>query len=117
MPSIVTVSALVVDQESVADCPRSMEVGLTDSVAVGAGAAVVIGAGGGAGGGGAGFFLHPAMENTPNKPKTIPTCRIFRLRMMFQSSFEKRVYRSASFLARAPERCFIFTGRRQCSHL
>jgi hypothetical protein len=66
--SMDTLVALVVLQDRVEDCPRSMVVGSADNVTVGAAA----GAGGGGGGGAVAigaFFLQPAIVNSNNKPR------------------------------------------------
>jgi hypothetical protein len=72
--------AFDVDQRKVADCPRSMLDGSTESVAVGLGGAGFGFSGGGGGGGGAGggtFFLQPAAKR--NNDNAINIVVIFRL--------------------------------------
>jgi hypothetical protein len=76
--------ASVTDQRSVADCPRSMEVGSALKEMLGAfgggGVSFTAGGGGGGGAGGGTFFLHPAANNASSTPNQITlTCRLLNM--------------------------------------
>ena len=85
IPGLIEASVASLDRQfSVADWPRSIELGSAVSETVGVfgagGGGAGAGAGGGGGGGGGAFFLHPAENSTRQRPsKTRINSRLRRI--------------------------------------